>query len=105
MKIISYIMIAMIITLSAIPCCENDKCLGGEDFCMSENTAENSDDDCLPFDLCSPFLNCTSCTGFVVSTDLHIDKPLQILQAKKLLAKTTDYHLKTVFSFFHPPKV
>ena len=98
-------MIAMIITLSAIPCCENDKCLGGEDFCMSENTAENSDDDCLPFDLCSPFFNCTSCTGFVVSKDLHIDKPTQVLQTKNLLIKTADYHLKTIFSFFHPPKL
>lgn len=104
MKILSSILIVIIMTLSFIPCCANDKCTGQEGFCFTNNNFNNDKNDNFHIDFCSPFFNCDSCTGFIVSIKLHIDNPLQILPEKKFHLSGINCQIKTVFSFFHPPK-
>jgi hypothetical protein len=82
MKLISILLATLILSFSAIPCCE------AEDNCQEEilsNSSESthhsgSEESNLP---CSPFYSCGTCTGFSLIS-LHFDSTWQITESSFL---------------------
>ncbi len=66
MRILTALLGIFCLLVSAYPCCIDDDCDADSVENIVENEENQQDDDC---GLCSPFISCGSCTGFIPGTD------------------------------------
>ena len=71
MKILATFLGIFCLLVSAYPCCIGDDCESASEIKISENQ-DQQNDDCA---LCSPFISCGSCTGFIPNTDEIVTVP------------------------------
>lgn len=69
MKVLAILLGIFCLLISGYPCCIDDDCDSG----LVGQTHENENDQHgNESGLCSPFISCGSCFGFVSATDVHI---------------------------------
>ncbi|PKD20354.1 hypothetical protein APR41_13830 [Salegentibacter salinarum] len=66
MKALAVFLGIFCLLVSAYPCCMVDDCDSDSEVKIAENEDEQQDDDC---GLCSPFISCGSCIGFIPHTN------------------------------------
>lgn len=100
MKYLSFMMAIMVLVLSTIPCIMEDKCI---DLTYQSTDNQQNDNDC-GMECCSPFFNCHTCTGFIVTIFHYPIEYTTRLSVKKIGAELvhaiSDFHL----SVWHPPQ-
>ncbi|SFC55726.1 hypothetical protein SAMN04487907_105215 [Zunongwangia mangrovi] len=69
MRLVIFFISFLVLSLSSFPCCLLEEV--GENSVCIENSS-NSQDDPSSNEVCSPFLNCGSCTGFAIQEYLEI---------------------------------
>ena len=74
--------------LSGFPCCSFDSCEASH----QQNTNSEVEDEHEDSNLCSPFMNCGSCPGFVISFSTSPAEP-------EIFSKHPGKHIKTYTSF------
>ena len=70
MKFLSCILALWVMLLSTLPCFLEDKCLFQHTDDMQEDTCPNNNGTSCT-DCCSPFLHCSTCTGFLIPKLIH----------------------------------
>ncbi|MBZ9632465.1 hypothetical protein LB465_16915 [Salegentibacter sp. LM13S] len=66
MKVLAVFLGIFCLLISAYPCCIIDDCDSDTEVKITENDEDQKYDDC---GLCSPFISCGSCIGFIPNTD------------------------------------
>ncbi|PRX48832.1 DUF6660 family protein [Salegentibacter salegens] len=66
MKLLAVLLGIFCLLISANPCCIEDNCESASELKISENEENQKENDC---GLCSPFISCGSCIGFIPNTD------------------------------------
>ncbi|MBZ9728781.1 hypothetical protein LB467_03705 [Salegentibacter sp. JZCK2] len=66
MRILAALLGIFCLVISAYPCCILDGCDSDSIDKIAENENRQQEEEC---GLCSPFINCGTCTGFVPSID------------------------------------
>ena len=70
MKFLSCILALWVVLLSTLPCFLEDECLFQHTDDMQEDTCPNNNGTSCT-DCCSPFLHCSTCTGFLIPKLIH----------------------------------
>lgn len=70
MKFLSCILALWVMLLSTLPCFLEDECLFQHTDDMQEDTCPNNNGTSCT-DCCSPFLHCSTCTGFLIPKEIH----------------------------------
>lgn len=104
MKYQSFILAICVMLLSTVPYLIEDdcmnNCLGSE---LSKVSNNMNDTDCS--DCCSPFIQCTTCSGFIVEKIVNPFEYILTIQSDQIFSlykeKVTDTHY---FSIWQPPK-
>lgn len=99
MKFISLILAVYVLLLSAVSSFIEDKC-------MQEHTTEQGqneqDEDCS---CCSPFFNCNTCTGFVL-TNFHFSIEHSVKEPQRKLGTMPTPPISDFpYSIWHPPQL
>lgn len=66
MKVLVLILGIFCLLVSTYPCCIDDDCNDDSVESIAKNEEDQQDDDC---GLCSPFISCGSCTGFIPGSE------------------------------------
>ncbi len=69
MKVLAAFLGIFCLLVSVYPCCIDNDCDADSVENIAENEENQQDDDC---GLCSPFISCGSCTGFIPGTDATV---------------------------------
>lgn len=102
MKYLSFILALIVLLLSTAPCFMEDKCLDLTH--QSAASEEQGDEDC-GMECCSPFFNCNTCTGFVLTT-FHFFVTHSVKEPQtKLGTIPTPPVSDFPFSVWHPPQL
>ena len=102
MKFISLILALMVVVLSTTPCFAEDKCL--EQTFETSNNQHQNDNDCNK-SCCSPFFNCNTCTGFVL-TNFHFSIEHSVKEPQRKLGTMPTPPISDFpYSIWHPPQL
>jgi hypothetical protein len=103
MRFFSFILIVLSLLLSS-PCCAGDDCCNETEAACSDNPADSHHSE-EPANSCSPFMDCGSCTGFVViANNPELNPEPAITEDMKIICiqKYLDYYFP---KFWQPPKI
>lgn len=101
MKYLSFIVAFLVLVLSTAPCCIEDKC-NKPAHQISQKQQQGDNDSCAK--CCSPFMNCNTCMGFVITyfqfSTIHLVSQTENKIALCFTTPTSDFP----DSLWHPPQ-
>lgn len=106
MKILCLIVSFYVFCLSTVPCCWDDNCNDEIKTEHTDNHSEKEDDhpdsDCS---VCSPFLDCGTCSGFVFSKLQFYFKKVHLTKSKFIAVYEPQFADNFFAKIWQPPKI
>jgi hypothetical protein len=103
-KLLCLILAVYVIVLSTRPCCSDNDCQGK--IAAKKERADKSPDKEKECPGCSPFFNCGSCVGFIVSKPFTITLPVIAENQTKYYSTYQQPYIEMVaLSIWLPPKI
>jgi hypothetical protein len=101
MKLFALILSLYIIFLTTLPCADGLM----ENRCHSREHVSGQGDSHQHCDRCSPFCTCDCCASHVVPIENTVHFEYSALPEPFIFFYSSDYHLSTYSSIWHPPKI